>query len=372
MSGIATNLGLSLTKATTVMRVGSEATKRGVGVIGAGPGVWALHAPTLAAFSDSFRVVHVADAGGGRAAAIADRVGARSSGTAEELLADPEVDVVAICTPPASHAELILAAVAAGKRAIFCEKPLATSVDELEPVLAACADAGVALVVGTNHLFDPAWDRVKQHLDRTGARILSVSAVLSLAPNDRYHALVADPVPAAAPPHRPPIDPADPGMAAAVVRQLMIGLAIHDLPLVRDLLPDIDRVVSARALAPIGYDVAVSAGEAFARLSAVMLPSGADTLWRFTIVTTHDRIEIDFPPPFLHAGSALVHVRDEEGRVTRFPPAAADGYQEEWRALAEVLDGMRPMEYEPLEADARFAIALADAAADAVREGGPR
>uniref|UniRef100_UPI0035B04145 Gfo/Idh/MocA family protein n=1 Tax=Microbacterium sp. TaxID=51671 RepID=UPI0035B04145 len=192
--------------------MGSEATKRGVGVIGAGPGVWALHAPTLAALSDSFRVVHIADAGGGRAAAIADRVGARSSGTAEELLADPEVDVVAICTPPASHAELILAAVAAGKRAIFCEKPLATSVDELEPVLAACADAGVALVVGTNHLFDPAWDRVKQHLDRTGARILSVSAVLSLAPNDRYHALVADPVPAAAPPHRPPIDPADPGM----------------------------------------------------------------------------------------------------------------------------------------------------------------
>ncbi len=372
MSEIGTNLGRSATKATTVVRVSSEAAKRGVGVIGAGPGVWALHVPTIAASSDAFRVVHVADAGGGRAATIAERHGARASAAAADLLADPAVDVVAICTPPASHAELILAAVAAGKRAIFCEKPLATSVDELEAVLVACTDADVALVVGTNHLFDPAWDRVKQHLDQAGAKILSVSALLSLAPNDRYHALVADPVPAGAPPHRPPIDLGDPEMAAAVVRQLMIGLAIHDIPLLRDLLPGIDRVEYARAVAPIGYDVAVSAGDAFARLSAVMLPSGTDTLWRFTIVTTHDRIEIEFPPPFLHAGSALVQVRDEEGRVVRFPPVAADGYQEEWRALAEVLEGIRPMEYEQLDADARFAIALADAAADAVREGGPR
>src|SRR5690606_26000691 len=130
------------------------------------------------ALSDDFRVIHIADAGGGRAESVANRSGARWSADAAALLADPEVAVVAIRTPPATHAELILAAVAAGKRAIFCEKPLATTTAELEAVIAACTGAGVALAVGTNHMFDPAWERVRHHLNRSAARVLAVSATL--------------------------------------------------------------------------------------------------------------------------------------------------------------------------------------------------
>lgn len=343
-----------------------------VGIIGAGPGTWALHLPTLGALAADYRVVHIADAGGGRAGRIADRVGARASSSAEELLADPDVHVVAICTPPDSHAELILAAIDAGKRAVFCEKPVATTPEELTAVLSACRAAGVALVIGTNHLFDPAWDRVKHHLDTGAGRVLSVSATLSLAPNGRYHALVSDPVPASAPPARPPIDPEDRELSAAIVRQLVVGLAIHDLPLVRDLLPDLEAVLHARAVAPIGYDIGFRASGALVRLTAMMHPAGADTMWRLTVVTTHDRVEIDFPPPFVHGGSARVRVRDEAGRVIRFPIEREDGYLREWRALAELLDGIGAMEYDELELDARFAIALADAAATAVREGAVR
>ncbi|KEP73896.1 dehydrogenase, partial [Microbacterium sp. SUBG005] len=54
-----------------------------------GAGVAALHAPTLARVADDFRLVHVSDAGSGRAAVIADRFGARSSTGIDELLADP-------------------------------------------------------------------------------------------------------------------------------------------------------------------------------------------------------------------------------------------------------------------------------------------
>lgn len=352
--------------------ISADHSSCGVGILGAGPGAWALHAPTIAA-SDRFRVVHVADAGNGRAEVLAERVGARWSIGADELLEDPAVEVVAVCTPPETHAAFVLAAVAAGKRAIFCEKPLATSTDDLAAVLAACAAADVALVVGTNHLFDPAWDRVKHHLDAAGAAVLSVSAVLSLAPNDRYHAVVSTAVAPGRVQPRPPIDPAIPTAAAGIVRQLILGLAIHDLPLLRDLVGEVERVDYARAIAPVGYDIGLTARDgAHARLAAVMLPSGADTQWRLTIVTTHDRIQIDFPPPFVHAGSGTVHVRDDEGRVVRYPPAPTDGYQEEWRALAEVLDGRRAMEYEPLEADARFAIGLADAAAAVILGGGDR
>lgn len=341
-----------------------------VGIIGAGPGTWALHLPTLGSLAEDFRVVHVADTGGGRAKQVADRAALRWSSDAATLLEDAEVEVVAICTPPTTHAGLILAAVSAGKRAVFCEKPLATTNDELDAVLQACTAADVTLVVGTNHLFDPAWDKVKHHLDAASARVLSVSATLSLAPNGRYHDLVSDPIPAPEPPARPPVDPADTALAANIVRQLVVGLAIHDLPLVRDLAPTFEHLAFARAIPPVGYDIGFRASGALVRLTAVMNPAGADPSWRLTVTTAHDRVDVDFPPPFVHAGAAGVRVRDEEGRSIRFPAEQSDGYLEEWRALSHLLRGGRPMEYDELEADARFAIALADSAAALVREGG--
>ena len=48
-------------------------------------------------------------------------------------------------------------------------------------------------------------------------------------------------------------------VAASVVRQLLSGLAVHDLPLLRDLAPDLEHVIYARAVAPIGYAVGYQA-----------------------------------------------------------------------------------------------------------------
>ena len=138
--------------------------RHGVGIVGSGPGVAALHLPTLARLSDDFDVVHISDAGSGRAALLADRVGARSSSGIDSLLADERVSVVVLCSPPAEHAGQILAAVAAGKPAILVEKPLATTETDAEAVIEACRTAGTALLVGTNHLYDPAWGRAKPHL----------------------------------------------------------------------------------------------------------------------------------------------------------------------------------------------------------------
>ena len=102
----------------------------GVGIVGAGPGVAALHLPTLARLRDDFDVVHIADArkrpGGGtrragrRALVVGDRGPARGCERSRSS-----------CSPArrASTLSQILASVAAGKRAILCEKPLATTVD---------------------------------------------------------------------------------------------------------------------------------------------------------------------------------------------------------------------------------------------------
>jgi predicted dehydrogenase len=341
----------------------------GVGVIGAGPGVAALHLPTLDRVTERFGVVHVADHGSGRAAALAARLGATASTGTAELFADPAVDVVAICSPPSEHAAQILAAVDADVRAIFCEKPLATTPEEARAVVDACQRAGVVLLVATNHFYDEAWDRAKHHLVALGADVRSIAATVALPPNDRYHAAVTEIEAATAPPRGAP-DLTDRETAAAVVRQLVLGLAVHDLPAVRDLAPDFEAVDFAAALPPIGYTIGFRSSGVPILLTAIMVPDGADALWRLTVGTTSDRVDVEFPPSFVHAGSSMVRVRTGELRTTTYRRDEEDGYVREWRALGALLDGSAAMEYHELLDDALFAIDLADAAAAAIRAGG--
>ncbi len=71
------------------------------------------------------------------------------------LIERDDVDVVDICTPPGTHAEIAEAAAAAGK-AVFCEKPLATSYADARRALAAVDAAGVHNAVGFNYRRLPA------------------------------------------------------------------------------------------------------------------------------------------------------------------------------------------------------------------------
>ncbi|WP_382303709.1 Gfo/Idh/MocA family protein [Herbiconiux sp. UC225_62] len=343
--------------------------QRGVGVIGAGPGVSALHLPTLERLSALFRVAHVSDSGSGRAAELADRVGARSSAGIEGLLADPAVEVVAVCSPPDQHAAQVLAAVRAGKKGVLCEKPLATTPEEAEAVIEACQAAGTVLVVGTNHAFDPAWTRAKHHLLANRGRPQSWTVTIALPPNGRYHDAVTESAPPSAAGARPLPDWSNPQVAAAVVRQLVLGLAVHDLPALRDFAPRVTEVVFAEPISPIGYRIGLLAGDVLVQLNAVMLPGGADALWRLSIGLPFDDIDVDFLPAFVHAGSADVTVRQGDGQVTRYPLQEDDGYLMEWRALAAALDDDHPGDYGELLDDALFAIRIADAAAEAVRKG---
>ncbi|WP_394771692.1 Gfo/Idh/MocA family protein [Lacisediminihabitans sp.] len=341
---------------------------RGVGVIGAGPGVRALHLPTLARLPGNFAVVHISDSGSGRAIELAEQLHAQASTGIAELLADPEVDVVAICSPPALHSSHILASVAAGVKAVLCEKPIALTGSDAEAVVEACRAAGTVLVVGTNHLFDPAWGRAKHHLDGGGGPVHTVSVTLALPPNARYHDLVTELGDGSAPSHRAP-DWSDAAVAASIVRQLVLGLGIHDLPALRDIVPSLDEVVYARPLPPLGYAIGVRGGDTLVTLTAVMLPDGADALWRMSIGTSLDRLDVEFPPGFVHAGSARARVSAPDGRVTEYPPAQDDGYIAEWRALAAVLDEGRSVEYDDILEDALYAVRLADAAHAAVLDG---
>jgi UDP-N-acetylglucosamine 3-dehydrogenase len=72
-----------------------------------------------------------------------------------ELLAATRPDIVSVCTPPAFHPEVVRAAIAAGARAIHCEKPIALSYGEALEMAATAADAGVQLTFNLQRRFEP-------------------------------------------------------------------------------------------------------------------------------------------------------------------------------------------------------------------------
>ena len=70
-----------------------------------------------------------------------------------ELLADPEIDAVLICSSTDTHAPISLEALAAGKH-VFCEKPIDHDPDRIHAVMALAARSGLCYQVGFNRRFD--------------------------------------------------------------------------------------------------------------------------------------------------------------------------------------------------------------------------
>lgn len=80
-----------------------------------------------------------------------------------EILEDPEIDVVDVCLPTYLHKEVVLEAAAAGKH-VFCEKPIALSVEDAEDMVKACEQANVKLGVGQVVRFFPDYAKVRDLL----------------------------------------------------------------------------------------------------------------------------------------------------------------------------------------------------------------
>ena len=114
----------------------------GVAVIGAGT-ISTAYLANLTRFPD-LRVVGVADLDLARAAAAAAEYGVPVSGAPAEVLSLPEVELVVNLTIPAAHAEVALAALAAGKH-VYCEKPLALDPATARTVLTEAAARGLRI-----------------------------------------------------------------------------------------------------------------------------------------------------------------------------------------------------------------------------------
>jgi myo-inositol 2-dehydrogenase / D-chiro-inositol 1-dehydrogenase len=220
-----------------------------IGIIGAGR-IGKVHAATLA-----FRVAEavplaIADVNLAAARELAGRCGIpRVCESAAEMLADPEIEAVLICSSTDTHADLVCAAAAAGKH-IFCEKPIDHSLAKIDLALAAVAKASVKLQIGFNRRFDANFARVRQ-------------AVVSgeIGEPHLLHIVSRDPAP-------PPV------AYIKVSGGMFLDMTIHDFDMARFLIGDeVEEVYTA---AGVRVDPAIgAAGDVDTALIVLRFRNGA-------------------------------------------------------------------------------------------------
>jgi predicted dehydrogenase len=134
-----------------------------VAVIGAGR-AGALHGRNLADYAAHAEVVAVVDERPDVAAALAGELGAAPFGALDEALDRAPPDAVVIATPTFTHRELAVRAAEAGKH-VFCEKPMALSIDECDAMIAAAEAAGVVLQIGFMRRFQPEFVEARRRIE---------------------------------------------------------------------------------------------------------------------------------------------------------------------------------------------------------------
>lgn len=137
----------------------------GIAIVGVGNVAQTVHLPLLKQMA-GVEVVAVCDHVGSKARFVAERFGIpHALSRLEELWAIEGIDVIDICTPTDSHAEIACAALEHGKH-VFVEKPLARTLAEAQQVAEAVARSKTHLMVGMNHRFRPDVTLLKSYVRR--------------------------------------------------------------------------------------------------------------------------------------------------------------------------------------------------------------
>ena len=135
-----------------------------------------------------------------------------------EILRNPDISAVAICSSTDTHARIIEEAAAAGKH-IFCEKPIDLSLEKIRSALSAVKKAGVKFQVGFNRRFDPNFKKIADEI-RSGK--IGTPHIVRITSRD---------------PSPPPMD------YVKVSGGIFLDMTIHDFDMARFIIADeIDEV----------------------------------------------------------------------------------------------------------------------------------
>ena len=154
-------------KMESVVSIGNNAFVSGkgkIGIIGAGNYTSAMIIPCLA--KAHARIKYIASAQGLSAKILARRAGAENATSDyQNILRDPEVDLVMVTTRHNLHARMVIEALRNGK-SVFVEKPLCLNETELDDIIQAYQEApeGTTLTVGFNRRFSPFAEKMRRLL----------------------------------------------------------------------------------------------------------------------------------------------------------------------------------------------------------------
>lgn len=331
-----------------------ERTRLRVGLFGAGLVGQAGHAPSIWDDRDRFEFVVVADPSATVREAIAARYGVpHAVATLEEALA-LGLDAVVIAVPDPAHRGAVLTALAAGVH-VFCEKPLAMSLADVDEILAARGDRVVQ--VGYMKLHDPATERMVERLLDGPAELVHLTIEVNdpdQAPFVDHLGLVAgrdvsrDLIDATRARGAEAVRAAlgsEPDPAEARAFEAYLGSLVHDVSLAHHLLGwlgihaplpladaaafDGGRGVSLDWLLP---------GDGRAHLEHLNLPGVADYRERVTAYCRDRILELTFPSPYLrHLPTRLVERRSDGTaaglETTEFRVSYEEAFRNELRAF---------------------------------------
>jgi myo-inositol 2-dehydrogenase/D-chiro-inositol 1-dehydrogenase len=324
-----------------------------IGVIGAGR-IGRMHAELIAGRVPGAALAGVHDVRPDAAAELAALLAVPSAASVDELLEDPAVDAVAICSSTETHADFIVAAARAGK-AIFCEKPVSHDLAEVDRALAVVEEAGTPFQIGFNRRFDPGHQSVR---DAVADGSIGEPHLVRISSRD---------------PELPP-----PGYVR-VSGGIFLDMTIHDFDMARYVTGS--EVVEVYARGAIRIDPSYEeAGDVDTALVVLTHEDGCITSIdnsRRAVYGYDQRVEVfgsrgmaASENPFSHAGV----VRTEEGsRLATLPYFFLDryvpSYVREWEAFAAAVRNGGATPVGP--ADARAPLVIGLAAWRSLREGRP-
>ena len=132
-----------------------------VGIIGAGR-IGQVHAKSITYHIPQAEIVAISDIYLEGAMKVADELGIPNAcADYHEILNNPEIEAVLICSSTDTHADIAVEAAEAGKH-IFCEKPVDLTVAKIKKVISAVEKAGVKLQVGFNRRYDHNFAEIKR------------------------------------------------------------------------------------------------------------------------------------------------------------------------------------------------------------------
>ena len=299
-----------------------------VGVVGAGLIVQVVHLPLLGRLRELFRVAAIADPDGSVRAEVAARHGIASAHEDHRALLDAGgLDALLVCSPDATHAQVVVDALEAGVH-VLVEKPLCLTPEEGEWIVGARDRSGLIVQVAYMKRYDPAVEALLDDLSPASTVRHVTTATF------------------------------DPGMRAAFgvggpaseggVEGAFLGALVHDVNLVSAALARCEvaagRVVDAFGDAGCaGATVALDNG---ARWTAVWLAlPGAGAFREHVALYAGDGVrELVFGAPYaLHEPTVYRHLRaGGAGAVTTTRTSWREAYEHQLRHFHAVVTGASP------------------------------